>query len=746
MDRRLVAAALEYARRGWYVFPLGCRSKQPLGGRGFHDATTDQGEVLKLWRREPEANIGFAPGPSGICIIDVDGPEGEARAQELGLLAEPTLTVLTGRSDGGRHLYFKRPDFEVGNAKLGDHLDVRCDRGYAIVPPSIHPDGAQYTWDRTTLNIGELPPPALQVLQAANPADGTTSAADSVGEVIEEGRRETELTSFAGTMRRRGASADVILAALVTLNAERCQPPLDERSLKRIAKSVARYPVVIEAGPEAPPPEEELLRVASQVLDAPDQLSLLGVAAAKLGYAGDTRPVELVHLGISSRYLARPTNMCIAGPSAGGKTYTVETAREFHPPEAVIDMAGMSERLLAYAEFETRHTFVWIAEAAALHRDGVGATLVRELAWGNGFNYRTIEKTSEGLKERCIERPGPTGLIITSTKDLEPEISTRTLRVDITDAPEQTAKVVDAIAARYAGLAESSVDLAPWHAAQRWLEFYGNRSVLIPYMDKIARRVPVTDVRMRRDFQQVASIIEASALVHQRTRETDNRGRVVADARDYETAYRLLSTALAATFDDVTEETRETVNAVKELGGKDVTYRQLEDELGLSQSATNRRGRQAIKRGYLVNAEERKNYPAKLGLGDPLPDERPVLPHPEKVFGATPPESTHKRVTQPKDRTTEPIKVMQEPKHRPQSYAHSEEAMHSTVHSLNPNSRAGNSEGYAPMRRNSGRGVDAPERESAIPCRACGTDRRLLGEEICADCRAEKGTQAMVGD
>ncbi|HKA55532.1 MAG TPA: hypothetical protein VKJ47_17915, partial [Candidatus Binatia bacterium] len=37
-------------------------------------------------------------------------------------------------------------------------------------------------------------------------------------------------------------------------------------------------------------------------------------------------------------------------------------------------------------------------------------------------------------------------------------------------------------------------------------------------------------------------------------------------------------------------------------------------------------------RGFLKNEETKKGFPARLVLGDPLPEERPILPTPEEVL------------------------------------------------------------------------------------------------------------------
>jgi hypothetical protein len=155
-------AALAYAHRGFHVFPLAPRAKEPLlsereGGSGFKDATTNRDRIAAWWSLEPDANIGLHPGPSGLCVLDADGQDGLAAADSRGLLHPPTLQCLTGRPDGGRHLYFRRPRFRTGNRKLAAKLDVRCDDGYVVLSPSVHPGGAVYRWLGRMRDMRDVP-------------------------------------------------------------------------------------------------------------------------------------------------------------------------------------------------------------------------------------------------------------------------------------------------------------------------------------------------------------------------------------------------------------------------------------------------------------------------------------------------------------------------------------------------------------------------------------------------------------
>jgi hypothetical protein len=54
-------------------------------------------------------------------------------------------------------------------------------------------------------------------------------------------------------------------------------------------------------------------------------------------------------------------------------------------------------------------------------------------------------------------------------------------------------------------------------------------------------------------------------------------------------------------------------------------------KLGLDYSATHRRVSLALDGGYLQNLEDRPKRPAKLTVGDPLPEDEEILPDPEKL-------------------------------------------------------------------------------------------------------------------
>lgn len=242
-DNDLLQAALSYAARSWPVLPLRPRGKEPLTAHGFKDATTDPATIRSWWQRWPDANIGLATGrSSGVVVLDVDPRHGgDESLLNLPPLPE-SVESLTG--GGGRHIYFHSPGFEVRcrSSALGPGLDLKGDGGYVLLPPSVHPSGGRYEWELSShpdeVPIAPMPDWLLALLSTAKTA---TAPPDHAADRIPMGRRNATLTSLGGSMRRKGMSQAAIESALLAENSTRCDPPLPEDEVRRIAASVAHY-------------------------------------------------------------------------------------------------------------------------------------------------------------------------------------------------------------------------------------------------------------------------------------------------------------------------------------------------------------------------------------------------------------------------------------------------------------------------------------------------------------------------
>jgi hypothetical protein len=140
--------ACRYGTRGMPVFPCnehaGSTCKAPYTRNGFKDATTDLDQIIDWWTRWPNAMIG-RPVPLDQICLDIDPRNGGDRwalIEMAGVELPTTPMVLSGRYDGGHHLFYQRPPGQLTDVRLPEGIDIRVGGShYTIVPPSIHPDG-----------------------------------------------------------------------------------------------------------------------------------------------------------------------------------------------------------------------------------------------------------------------------------------------------------------------------------------------------------------------------------------------------------------------------------------------------------------------------------------------------------------------------------------------------------------------------------------------------------------------------
>ena len=134
-------------------------------------APSDPEKIRELFAKHPHAQPA-AIVPDDIIILDLDPRNGgslEALETVTGPLPE-TLTSWSGRGDGGRHLWFKKPAGKISTRQLPKGVDLRKPGvHYVIIPPALHNEtGQPYTWNDVPF-VAELPPQAVDALAPPQP-------------------------------------------------------------------------------------------------------------------------------------------------------------------------------------------------------------------------------------------------------------------------------------------------------------------------------------------------------------------------------------------------------------------------------------------------------------------------------------------------------------------------------------------------------------------------------------------------
>jgi energy-coupling factor transporter ATP-binding protein EcfA2 len=316
-----------------------------------------------------------------------------------------------------------------------------------------------------------------------------------------------------------------------------------------------------------------LIRKRSSVVSLNNKnnmLDQLDTNLKTLGYAGSTDIAKLVYLTFITSNFEKPVSLVIKGPSGSGKSYALNSAKNFIPEDRYEEFSGMSEKAIVYLDgIDLKHKHLIIGEAAGM-ADGNGRTLIRQLISEGKLTYATVQSTSEGLKgQKLPEIEGPCGLIMTTTATgLHLEDESRMLSVTITESEENILAALLAQAENQASN-DSQVDFSEWHNHFQLIT-RGNPKVVVPYASLIARKLPLFSDKIKRVFPQVLSLIRAHALVHRFVREAGPNGEIIAIPEDYAAVYQLVNKAISEGLGaSVSKPIAELVKAVETLAPRE---------------------------------------------------------------------------------------------------------------------------------------------------------------------------------
>lgn len=163
----MLSHALKYASFGYKVLPLKPNSKCPLL-KNWQSLATSNTDIITTWFDSNDCNIGILTGDN-LMVLDCDGENGQRSLDLLELkFGRIPNTSFTNTGGGGQQYFFRTP-YKLGN-RVGilPNIDIRCDGGQVVVPPSIHGNGNNYTWGVELCPIKDLPQAPRWLLDAVS--------------------------------------------------------------------------------------------------------------------------------------------------------------------------------------------------------------------------------------------------------------------------------------------------------------------------------------------------------------------------------------------------------------------------------------------------------------------------------------------------------------------------------------------------------------------------------------------------
>jgi hypothetical protein len=161
--------AKHYFAAGWAPLPLphGQKWPPPSDTTGYGSPMPTQEQVEAWVAALPDSNVALRL-PENVIGIDIDGYKDEAIATMTELTGRlgplPATWRSSSRVDGRSGIYFYRiPDGLLHLGDVGKGVEtIRHAHRYAVVAPSLHPEGGYYTWyapngTNKAPHVGDLP-------------------------------------------------------------------------------------------------------------------------------------------------------------------------------------------------------------------------------------------------------------------------------------------------------------------------------------------------------------------------------------------------------------------------------------------------------------------------------------------------------------------------------------------------------------------------------------------------------------
>src|SRR5579885_1344400 len=221
---------LEYARRyhalGWVLTRVQHGGKRPIDD-GWQTATPPTAAAVEEWFSRGRFNIGLRTGAVSGGIVDRDS-DAEALVPYVNALAPAWLRDCPRYARGDRPHLLLRPDplppyrkYAVAGHTL---VEVRGDGHQSVLPPSLHPSGAQYRW------LVEPHQPPVVPLWEMDTFIENVLFAYALGLGWKRGVRQDVVLAAAGWLGRRGLAEERVQQVIEA--AARCAA--DEEIAKRL--------------------------------------------------------------------------------------------------------------------------------------------------------------------------------------------------------------------------------------------------------------------------------------------------------------------------------------------------------------------------------------------------------------------------------------------------------------------------------------------------------------------------------
>lgn len=371
-----------------------------------------------------------------------------------------------------------------------------------------------------------------------------------------------------------------------------------------------------------------------RLLAEPDLFETLKQEVARDEFGGDPAPVIAAYITMSSRVMPNPLALYLYGDSSAGKTHIAKQGAKFVGEQSIINIEAATPGFWTRDTRSLTNVAAFVKEWNSLPQgDGEIASCMREFMSEGFFRYNTTEPDNSGKRKAVTyDRGGPASIVVTGTKPLQDETSTRVMSYPVPDDWKQNEATHDVIASKWNRTRQFSPPSTAWPKLQRLLDLEELPEVVIPFADAIwlvTPRSARSNNRYKRDLGWILTATAIVALLRRHQRRLDEDGYLVAEIEDYVTVREAIAPAFQmVTSGGLTPAMRETHRLINE--NPEITNAELASMLGLGESATSSRVSTLRKIGLVKRGARRDDQTYPLMVDNTLP-EMVSLPTAEQV-------------------------------------------------------------------------------------------------------------------
>jgi len=296
------------------------------------------------------------------------------------------------------------------------------------------------------------------------------------------------------------------------------------------------------------PPQEQ-----SKILKNSDLFKIIDKELAKR-ITGEEKSRRAIFLSLSSIWLKDldiPLNTLVSSESSSGKSYVCKQIIKIFPRYLVVYRSKISGEAFTYWHTNEDE---WTWDGKILYLEDINQQVLDSSTFKVMCSEGSIATVVRNQKAVDLFVNGkPCMLITTATTSPTTEVLNRMQIIPLDESKEQTQQITweQALDNKRENYEPDLID------ALSYLERY---KVIVPFAPHIHNYLTKfyswEDIRMRRDFSRLISLIKCSAVLHQFQREKNEQGDLIATEQDYEIAIQVINYIQTTTLKGLTNKLR----------------------------------------------------------------------------------------------------------------------------------------------------------------------------------------------